>query len=372
MPERADGDMLFDLVDRYWAFGIHRTGTEVDHRTAAWMGDELTARGLRVEPEVLPFDRWSAESTLTADGRAVDHLAVPYEWEGTLDTRSVVVLDSDDPHSGGRPDVLAEPIAQARAAGADALVVPTVHPEGSLRAVNRDPAGLASGFPVVLVAGRDAERVRDADLRLSVVASTTPATTTNVVARNGVAGRPLILTTPLTGWFGCAGERGTGIAVLLHLVDVLRDLPLVVNATGGHELTWFGAQRWVEANQATGAAAVVHVGASAAVVEPGEGPDRELISTRVARTSLSSPRAATMSEALASVGLDLRCDSASWLGEAQSFCHLGIPLLSFTGAGRDFHCPEDTPSRATTPEALARIATAFEAAARELYRAATS
>ena len=79
-----------------------------------------------------------------------------------------------------------------------------------------------------------------------------------------------------------------------------------------------------------------------------------------------------MSEELAHVGLDLRCDSESWLGEAQSFCHLGIPLLSFTGAGRDFHCPEDTPERATTPRAMERVATAFEQAARELYRAATS
>ena len=78
-----------------------------------------------------------------------------------------------------------------------------------------------------------------------------------------------------------------------------------------------------------------------------------------------------MSEVLAPVGLDLRPDSESWLGEAQTFCHLGIPLLSFTGAGRDFHCPEDTPSRATTPNALKRVAEAFESASRALYQAAT-
>ena len=365
--DAVDGQALYELVERYWSFGIHRTGTDVDDATSAWVADELAARGILVEPEVVPFDRWDAAGTLTCDGEPVEHLAVPYEWTGSLDTTSLAVLESDDPHHGGRPEALAEPIAGARASGADALIVPTVHPEGSLRAVNRNPEAGVSGFPVVLVAGRDADRLRDGSLRLVLDAATRPATTTNVIGRNQVAGRPLILTTPLTGWFGCAGERGTGVAVFLHLVDALADLPLLVNATGGHELTWFGARRWVEANTGIDAAAVVHVGASVAVVEPGTGPDRPLISTRTARTSLPSPRAATMSEVLASVGLDLRPDSESWLGEAQSFCHLGIPLLSFTGAGRDFHCPEDTPARATTPRAMARVATAFERAARELY-----
>ena len=363
----AEGKTLYELVQRYFAFGIHRTGTAVDHRTAAWMADELRDRGLTVEPQTLPFDQWVAESTLTCDGEPIEHLAVPYEWEGTLDTSSVAVLESDDPHHGGRPEALAEPIAEAQAAGADALIVPTTHPEGSLRAVNRNPEAGVSGFPVVLAAGRDADRLRGGALHLALEATTRPATTTNVIGRNQTEGQPLILTTPLTGWFGCAGERGTGVAVFLHLVDALADLPLLVNATGGHELTWFGAQRWVEANARIDAAALVHVGASVGVVEPGTGPDRELIATRSARTSLPSPQAATMSEVLAPVGLDLRPDSESWLGEAQTFCHLGIPLLSFTGAGRDFHCPEDTPERATTPRAMARVATAFEHAARELY-----
>ena len=371
MTTAADGDALFDLVDRYWSFGIHRAGTDVDRATASWIADELAARGLAVETHDVPFDRWMADSALTSDGAAVDHLPVPYEWTGTLHTDTIAVLDSDDPHHGGRPEALAEPIAAAQAEGAKALVVPTIHPEGSLRAVNRDPEAEASGFPVVLVPGREAERVRSGSLDLSLRAWTEPGATTNVIARNDVTGPPLIVTTPLTGWFGCAGERGSGVAVLLHLADALADLPLLVLAMGAHELTYLGADQWVKANPETDAAAVVHVGASVAVVEPGDDPDRDLITTRMARTSLPPNEASAMSEALASAGLDLQCDSASWLGEAQRFCHLGIPLLSVTGAGRDFHCPEDTPSRATTPNALKRVAEAFESASRALYQAAT-
>ncbi len=368
----ADGAALFDLVDRYWSFGIHRAGTDVDRTTAAWVADELADRGLTVETHAVPFGRWMADSTLTCDGEPVDHLAVPYEWTGTLHTGTVAVLDSDDPHHGGRPEALVGPITAARAGGAAALVVPTVHPEGSLRAVNRDPEAEPSDFPVVLVPGRDAARVRAGSLQLSVHAWTEPGATTNVVARNAVPGPPLIVTTPLTGWFGCAGERGTGVAVLFHLAEALADLPLLVLATGAHELTYLGAARWLEEHPDTDAVGVVHIGASVAVVEPGEGPDRALTTTRTARTSLPPAAASAMSEALASAGLDLQCDSASWLGEAQRFCHLGIPLLSITGAGRDFHCPEDTPSRATTPAALRTVAEAFESGARALYRAATT
>ena len=370
--DTPDGAALFHLVERYWSFGAHRAGTEVDHDTAAWFAAEAAARGLAVRSDTVPFDRWESTSSLACDGVAVEHLPVPYEWTGSLITDAVAVLASDDPHHGGRPEALVEPIDRARAGGAAALVVPTVHPEGSLRAVNRDLDASASGFPVVLVAGRDADRVAGGSLELRLDAHLSSGATVNVTGTNDVPGPPLLLTTPLTGWFGCAGERGTGVAVLLHLVEALADLPLLVVATGAHELTYLGAQRWVAEHGRTDAAAVMHIGASVAVVEPGAGHHRPLISTRVARTSLSSPDAATMSEALAPVGLDLGCDTTSWLGEAQVFCHLGIPLLSFTGAGRDFHCPEDTPDRATTPQALERIAAAFESTARALYRAATT
>lgn len=366
----ADGAALFDLVDRYWRFGIHRTGSDVDHATASWMAEELASRGLRVDAQRIPFDRFVAESSLMCGGAEVEHLPVPYEWTGEITTDRVAVFGRDDRKRGGDPDSFAEQADAARAAGAEALIVPTAHPGGSLRAVNRDIGAQGVDFPVVLIAGRDEEVVRAGPTRLSMRAWHQPGHTTNVVARNGVPGRPLLLTTPLTGWFGCAGERGTGVAVLLHLVEALADLPLLVVATGGHELKWFGADRWVDATLDTDAAVVVHVGASVAVVEPGHGPERELAQTRLALTSLSAGEVEPLATVLAEIGLTLAADSMSWRGEAQSFCRLGLPLLSFTGAGLDFHCIEDTPARATTPTALARVATTFEQAARLLFAAA--
>ena len=77
-------------------------------------------------------------------------------------------------------------------------------------------------------------RLNTADtVRLRLDAWTEPAII-NLEARNGL--EAVLITTPLTGWFGCAGEQGTGVAVLLDLVERFADRPLLVLATGGHEL----------------------------------------------------------------------------------------------------------------------------------------
>lgn len=367
---RVDGAALYGLVEAYADFGWHRTGSEVDNQTAAWIADALRRLGLDVAMTPVPFDRWTGSSSVNVDGVDIEHLAVPYEFTGSVDTTDVHVAEID-PNWGGDPAGLAGPVAEARACGADAVVLATTHPEGALVASNRDLTLERSGFPTVLVAGREFNRCAAGDVRLRVDGELTAGNTTNVIGHNAVAGEPLVLTTPLTGWFGCAGERGTGIAVLLHLVDALADLPLLVVATGGHELTWFGADVWVDTAPPP-AAAIVHVGASVAVVEPGTGSERALAATRLARTSVSSADAPAMASTLAPARLDLQYDSSSWKGEAQTFCRLGLPLLSFAGAGRDFHCPEDTPERATTPQALATVATAIAEAARQLYATTTT
>lgn len=365
----SPGERMFASVKDYWSLGVHRTGTPVDHRTAAWMADRLGGRGLAVDPEEVPFDRFVVESEVECAGRAVDHLVVPYEWTGRLETTSVVVIEID-PKSGGFPDALDEPALAAAASGADAGLLATSHPEGALVAVNRELGSEPCGFPLVLVAGRDADELGASDVRVRIDAKVTAGHTTNIIARNAVPGTPLVLTTPLNGWFGCAGERGTGIAVLLELVDRFAHLPLLVVATGGHELGSFGAHRWVEANRAFDATAVVHIGASVAVLEPGTRPERDLAPTRLAMTSLPDSRLTeTMADALAPARLSLSTATEHWLGEGRAFCLLGAPLLSFTGAGLDFHCPEDTPERATSPAALATVADAIATAALELDRA---
>ena len=351
----VDGRALYDRVEAYAAFGDHRTGTDVDHATARWIVDGLRARGLSVEAEPLPFDRWVASSRLAVDGADVPHLPVPYEWTGSLTTAEVRVT-SFDPMGGGFPELIDQPVRDARDGGAEAVVLATQHPNGSLVAVNRVP-GAGSGFPTVLAAGADLERLRSGAVTVTMEARIEPGVSTNVVASNGIEGDPLLLTTPLTGWFRCAGERGTGIGVLFHLVDRFADRPLLVVATGGHELDCFGARRWVADNDVA-AAAVVHLGASLAVEEDAPDGGRRLASTRLALTSLGDEDAGPIAAALRGADLDLITATTRWLGEGEAWSGLDAPLLSLTGAGTDFHTPGDVPDAVTSPAALAAVAAA--------------
>ena len=178
-----------------------------------------------------------------------------------------------------------------------------------------------------------------------------------------------MLTTPLNGWFGAAGERGTGIAVLRHVAERLADRPLTVVATGGHELGYMGAYAWVD-RCTEPPACVAHIGASLAVETP-VGGGRRLIDSRIAMTTLGESAARGAAAALDGAGITLRCDSDTWLGEGEAWSLLGVPVLSTTGAGPDFHTPSDTPERATSPRALATVADAVHRAVAAFYDAAT-
>ena len=363
-----DGAELHALVATYHGFGIHRAGGDGDRATVAWFADELRRRGLDPRGEVVHFDRFRHASTLTADGRAVDHLPLFYEWTGSIDTDDVAVIAADA-HAGGRDGDLDD----ALGADADALVIATDHPEGALVAVNRE-ARDHHGGPTVLVAGRDHDRLACADTRhLRLDAWIEPGETTNLVARTATVADPnardaVLITTPLTGWFGCAGERGAGVAVLLDLVDRFADRPVVVLATGAHELDYLGVRRWVAATDLA-PRAIVHVGASIACDAPTDDGGRALVPTRLAMTDQTGDVADALGRALEPASFAFRPDTDGWLGESEVFCDLGVPMISFTGSGLDFHTPEDTPDRATSPASLATVSAALGDAVEVLFDA---
>ncbi|MEM8706226.1 MAG: hypothetical protein AAGE98_07205 [Actinomycetota bacterium] len=349
-----NGAQLYEIVEAYERLGIHRAASDVDRATIDWVDALLESRGLTTTRIAAPFDRYATSSSLIADGVEIEHLPFFYEWIGSVDTTDVEVVLADA-HAGGRDGDLDD---TTNAAGRDALIVATEHPEGSLVAVNRE-ARLRDGRPTVLVAGRDHDRLAAASrVHLQLDARIESAATTNLEARNGIAGEPILLTTPLTGWFGCAGERGTGLAVLLDLVERFADLPLLVLATGGHELDYLGVRQWV-ASTTEQPRAIVHVGASVAVDTPDDDGVRRLVATRLAMTDAGGDTAARIGAALEPAAFVYHSQTDRWIGESEVFCEMARPMLSFTGSGIDFHTPEDTASRVTSPASLELVATAI-------------
>jgi hypothetical protein len=360
MSHALRGARLFELVRAYASLGDHRSGSQVDHRTARWFAGMLESQGLVVEQIRVPFEHWTATSSVTIGDSEVEHLPLVHEWTGNIDTTDIAIIPFD-PKTGGFPAVVDGPIAQAQADGVAAAVLVTEHSTGSLVAINRELHASRSNMPVVLAAGRDLEYLKSGDVRLTMSARVEQGHTVTVVARNAGAAaddRRVLLTTPLNGWFRCAGERGTGIAVLLDLVDRLADRPIIVVATGGHELGFFGAHRLVDEGTVR-PGAVFHVGASVAVTDP----VGHLIGTRIAFTSLDDDRARPIVDELATVELDLVTNATRWIGEGKAWSRIGCPVVSATGAGIDFHTPGDVPDRVTSPAALVRVADSFGRAA---------
>ncbi len=356
-------DDLYDIVCTYADFGDHRTGTDTDAATADWLCDRLSALGGAVERQTFAFNRFDHAVTLTAGGEEVSALPLYYGCLGRLETDRVLAATLSLNHEDGAKDPVPALCKQALAKECDALVLATTGDTGGLVAINRSSTAVGT-LPVVLVAGRDRDRLRNSDLHLSYAAKLERKNADNVIARFGDpdAARRIVLTTPFSGWFSCAGERGTGIAVLLGLVEALRKThAFAVIAATGHELMYRGGEIAADAH-GTPPDMVLHLGSCVATKEG------QLDAVLHAPDAVAGP----VEEALAPMQVRLRRpetpdDPENWVGESR--CWAGKPsrMLSIAGTSPDFHTPEDTPDRATGPDVLARnfhcIRQAFNAVA---------
>jgi hypothetical protein len=237
--------------------------------------------------------------------------------------------------------------------------------DGRLVAINR-PVAEPPGPLAVLIAGADLERCERGRVMVTADAHVEPGESATVVASRGLEGGrepALVLTTPLTGWFRCAGERGTGIALLLELLATMPDdVPVAVIGTTGHELGYLGLREHL-ARRADAPGFVVHLGAGLAA-----GDGRELGGLRVALVDRVATRLVeALGEALAPAALPV----VEWdpslptdAGEGGVWRARGGPVLSLVGWFDRFHTPDDLPGAVTSPALLGVVAEALIRAVR--------
>lgn len=341
-------DALYDLVCTYAAFGNHRTGSIADNNTADWFATVLAGMGGTIEKQAFGFDSFEHEMTLTVDDRPVEALPLYYRYAGTRDTGNVSILNLLLDHEDGATDPIPDLCRRTIADGYDALILATEGDTGGLVAINRAPE-LVGDIPVILIAGRDIERIRTGIPHLAYSAQLSRKTANNVIARFGdpYEARRIVLTTPLSGWFGCAGERGAGIAVLLGLVEALREThAFTVIGASGHELMYLGGDH-AAAMHPTRPDLVLHLGSCIATIEG------ELDAVLHA----PAPRLDAVRTALAPLNVRLNTpknpeNPECWVGESRCWAGKTTHMLSIAGTSPDFHTPEDTPERATSPDRL--------------------
>jgi hypothetical protein len=179
--------------------------------------------------------------------------------------------------------------------------------------------------------------------------------------------RPAAVTTPLSGWFSCAGERGCGIAVALHVaIELSRYLPVTLLATTGHELGLIGGYEF-GMHFDEDSAFIVHIGTCIA----------NRASEMTAVCSAERALAESISATLAPIGIRPRVpgvpgDPRFWIGESKCWAFRNRPMLSIAGLAPHFHTRGDLPERTTSPALLAASLRAIGAAARALAQSVLS
>jgi hypothetical protein len=169
---------------------------------------------------------------------------------------------------------------------------------------------------------------------------------------------PLVVMTPRSGWWHCAGERGGGLACWLEAMRTLRERrvrrDVLFLASSGHELGHLGLEVFLAQRPglATGAVAWIHLGAS---IGAAHAPQlvryaSDHILAELTRTALTQQQADPV--AVAPHGTLPG-------GEARNIHERGGRYVSLAGGNALFHLEADRWPTAVKVSAVAQYATAF-------------
>lgn len=287
-PTKAEMDAQ-TILERYAAFGDKASGGPGDTACGAWLEGELKALGFAVARQAFETPAYDGEATLSVGAARADlipqaivtptaaagltgrlYLAGAGRGEGI----ALVVL----PYARWST-ILGFAQARVRAAfaeGASAVVIVTTGPTREALALNAPADHPLFDRPVAVLAPKDADpfleaaaKGETATLRMAGRSYRRPAFNVTATLDRGAA-RWLVLSTPRSGWFGCVGERGSGLAAWLMLVRRAAAARWPVNlalvATSGHEYEYAGGERYIAdlAPKPDRTALWVHLGANVA------------------------------------------------------------------------------------------------------------
>lgn len=348
------------IIREYDAQGVHRTGTDVDDRSAAWLADRIRSLGVEPVVDTFEFRRVHIHDARCRVGN-LDMEGVPLydchytDAQGVTGSLGEVGSSADIgvamtlPYAGSAGFAR---IAEARRQNmhrAILLVTDERLPPDGVATLNAESFRQPYGPPVLQVPNRHWSVLRDA--ADSGASGTVIAHCEHVddVARNVGArvpgtspdASPLVIMTPRSGWWTCASERGGGIAAFLEMMRAVgaaghrRDV--IFTANTGHELGHIGLDDFLERNHDLLEAAHmwIHLGANF-VAKHGAG----------VRLQYSDAEArASFAPLLADAGVTPAQETPMGtrpLGEARNVFDGGGRYVSILGGNGLFHHPADT------------------------------
>jgi hypothetical protein len=383
------------VLERFAGFGVKAAGGPGDMASGAWLEGDLEPLGYRCERQAfdVPYAEARTASLAVGDRRAAvfpqaivkttgpDGLKAPLRLSsapGGLDGAiALIVLPSRRWVSMAEAPVSAA-LTDAFGRGAAAAVLVTTGPTGEAIALNVSATKPGFQRPVAILAPKDAAAFVAAagsrDATLTVDADSGRRSAFNLIARlDRGAAKTLIITTPRSGWFTCAAERGAGVAIWLSLAHWLAAAKPKVNveliATSGHEYIYLGGEEYLKhhAPKPADTHMWVHIGASAAArdwhevgwgLQPLPTPDGQRVLTATPQVIEAARRAFKGISGLEAV---YPADRVHAGGELVNVIEAGYtPAIGLYGGHRFFHTPGDD-MRCVSGDLVRPVAMAFRA-----------
>ncbi|MBO9711611.1 PA domain-containing protein [Sphingomonas sp.] len=404
VPGSAASDKVDADLRKYIGFGNKQAGGAGDNACGEWLAGELEGLGFEVERQSVPtpfFETQRAELS-SGDARAAvwpQPIVAPTPLEGV--TGPVVRIDgagrSDAPLAGAIAlldlpfarwsTALAKPIREsvtaAFAAGARAAVIVTNGPTGKVIALNADGRKPMFAGPVAVLAPQDAgpflaAAMRKASATLVLTGTTGRRPAFNLIGRiDRGRKRWLAVSTPRSGWFGCAAERGPGVAAWLWLARWAsaavkgHDLAFVCNS--GHEYEYLGASEALKAIAPDPADTRfwLHLGANVAARDWHEGTGKPLPSIDPQRFLSVSPALLPLAREVFAGHVGLEAPYTTDIlsaGELTEIIAAGYKnVAGVFGIHRYHHGPDDD-ARCVSATSVAATAAAFQAMVERILR----
>jgi hypothetical protein len=372
-PKPGVVERISRVIQDYDAQGIHRTGTDVDDASGAWLLEQARGAGATAEVGRFRLSRVDVRTcAVRAASRSIEGLPLfdggftPAEGVsgriGSLDSSAEIALVDLD-----GPAILSEGRsldAVRRGSRHRAVVGITRGSQPGLTPMNAERFAEPYGLPVVQVASTEGAWLHELAARgerVTLVAHVdrgdeTAGNVTATVRGARPELTPVVVITPRSGWWHCASERGGGIACWLETIRAAagarsaRTIEFV--ASSGHELGHLGLEAFIAERRALvkNAAAWVHLGANIGAaggrmrLQASDDQMEERAAAALARTSTSVADRVPRGTVPA--------------GEARNIHIGGGRYVSLLGSGPYFHSLADRWPIAVDAAAVARYAAA--------------
>ncbi|WP_314510835.1 hypothetical protein [Xanthocytophaga agilis] len=263
------GEKLYADVKKYVSFGVHRTAAQGDIETSTWIQKKLEVNGFQTSFTYFPVKQFFLEKvTVDIKGHSVEAFPLWYVKDPAVKVKSEVVDLSGNaktdirhkvalvrlPPGGQITKSIIQFLDSVVNAGAQAIIAISTNKVGEIVAYNTTRDLQPWKVPVVIIAPKDSVHI------LKAVAQKTPVTLSikgtikavqarSIIGKIGSGKKYVIISTPISGWFTCGGERGPGVAIFNALAEWIskQNLPytFLFTANSGHELDNTGAHVFI-------------------------------------------------------------------------------------------------------------------------------